>query len=159
MMSTTPAELQSQDPSSQLSTNNTDMLTYAIQKVGFEPDQTAPQVPTDLNGFMQAIDEFPWAAQHSEWDELQDGPLPSVGLINVPEQRELWVTALSDDLDDDYVVISVAMRMHKGLFSKPKPRLTNTLVDVEGRALVNKLCELFARNEYEALDKEIARLE
>ena len=53
------------------------MLTCALQKVGYDHDQTDDGGATSLVEFMSLIDSFPWAAQHREWEEHQSGPLPA----------------------------------------------------------------------------------
>ncbi|WP_408908774.1 hypothetical protein [Variovorax paradoxus] len=98
------------------------MLSYAIQKVGDDFQQTHPQGETTLLGFMAAIDAHPWEQQHREWNEQQDGPLPALVLRNEADQRELWVTLLGDGTDrrGEYQLQSVAMRPRKSFFGKGK---------------------------------------
>jgi hypothetical protein len=134
------------------------MLTCAIQKTGYDYQQTDPQGATDLVAFMAAIDAFPWAEQHREWDEQQDGPLPAVVLRNEPDQRELWVTALGSDRAGSYQLQAVSMQMRKGFFGKAKLEQDATVVDARSRAEVDRLCELFCDGQYEAFDREVARL-
>ncbi|MEZ2297985.1 hypothetical protein [Variovorax sp. RCC_210] len=134
------------------------MLTCAIQKTGYDYQQTDPQGVTDLVAFMAAIDAFPWAEQHREWDEQQDGPLPAVVLRNEPDQRELWVTALGSDRAGSYQLQAVSMQMRKGFFGKAKPEQDATVVDARSRAEVDRLCELFCDGQYEAFDRGVARL-
>lgn len=134
------------------------MLTCAIQKTGYDYQQTDPQGATDLVAFMAAIDAFPWAEQHREWDEQQDGPLPAVVLRNEPDQRELWVTALGSDRAGSYQLQAVSMQMRKGFFGKAKLEQDATVVDARSRAEVERLCELFCDGQYEAFDREVARL-
>ena len=95
------------------------MLTYAIQHVG-DNLPLEPQGATDFLAFRQAIDAFPWAAEHAKWDELQEGPFPALVLQNTAEQRELWVTALGADVRVDFELQSVSMRLSKSFFGKPK---------------------------------------
>lgn len=135
------------------------MLTYAIQKVG----ETLPlesQGATDLIAFRRAIDAFPWAAQHTEWDERQDGPLPALVLQDAAAERELWVTALGfgTDLSGAYLLQSVSMKFRKALFGKGRMVQDATLVDAPSRNEVDRLCELFCDGQYEALDREVARM-
>lgn len=134
------------------------MLTCAIQKTGYDYQQTDPQGATDLVAFMAAIDAFPWAEQYREWDEQQDGPLPAVVLRNEPDQRELWVTALGSDRAGSYQLQAVSMQMRKGFFGNAKLEQDATLVDARSRAEVDRLCELFCDGQYEAFDREVARL-
>lgn len=134
------------------------MLTCAIQKTGYDYQQTDPQGATDLVAFMAAIDAFPWAEQHREWDERQDGPLPAVVLRNEPDQRELWVTALGSDRAGSYQLQAVSMQMRKGFFGKAKLEQDATVVDARSRAEVDRLCELFCDGQYDAFDREVARL-
>lgn len=134
------------------------MLTCAIQKTGYDYQQTDPQGATDLVAFMAAIDAFPWAEQHREWDEQQDGPLPAVVLRNEPDQRELWVTALGSDRAGSYQLQAVSMQMRKDFFGKAKLEQDATVVDARSRAEVDRLCELFCDGQYEAFDREVARL-
>lgn len=134
------------------------MLTCAIQKTGYDYQQTDPQGATDLVAFMAAIDAFPWAEQHREWDEQQDGPLPAVVLRNEPDRRELWVTALGSDRAGSYQLQAVSMQMRKGFFGKAKLEQDATVVDARSRAEVDRLCELFCDGQYEAFDREVTRL-
>lgn len=134
------------------------MLTYAIQKTGYDHHQTDPQGETNLVAFMAAIDAFPWAEQHREWDEQQDGPLPTLVLQNEADQRELWVTALSADLSSSYQLQAVSMQLRKGFFGKAKLEKDATVVDARSRAEVDRLCELFCDAQYDAFDREVARL-
>jgi len=134
------------------------MLTYAIQKVGYDHQQTDPQGETSLVAFMAAIDAFPWAEQHKAWDEAQEGPLPALVLLNDADQRQLWVTALGADRTGGYQLQSVAMRMRKGFFGKGKLEQDATVADARSRGEVDRLCELFCDAQYDALDREVERL-
>ncbi|QQK01011.1 hypothetical protein JG536_23625 [Burkholderia ambifaria] len=135
------------------------MLTYAIQKAGYEFDQLDPQGVTDYASFVRAFDAFPWAAQHAEWDDTQEGPLPALVLQQADDQRELWVTALSDALSDGFQLNAVAMRMKKGLFGIGKGKLEQHVdtIDVDSRADVDTLCRLFCDRQYDELDRLVAR--
>lgn len=134
------------------------MLTYAFQKVG-DGLPLEPQGATDFLAFREAIDAYPWVAQHALWEE-QDGALPAVVLQDATAQRELWVTVLGkgDDLSGDYLVHSVSMQFRKGFFGKGKVVQDTSLADVPSRTVLDRLCELFCDGQYEALDREIARM-
>lgn len=138
------------------------MLTYAIQKVGYDHQQTDPQGETNLIAFMAAIDAFPWREQHQAWDEAQEGSLPALVLCNDAEQRQLWVTALGTGTTGgtagSYQLQSVAMRMRKGFFGKGKLAQDATVADARNRGEVDRLCELFCDGQYDALDREVERL-
>lgn len=134
------------------------MLTFAIQKTGYDYHQTDPQGETDLVAFQSAIDAFPWAEQHQAWEEEQEGPLPALVLQNEADQRALWVTALGTDRAGSYQLQSVSMKLRKGFFGKGKLEQDATVVDARSRAEVDRLCELFCDVQYEALDREVARL-
>lgn len=96
------------------------MLSYAIQKVGFDFDQLEPQGPIDLTGMLRAIDGFPWREQLQDWNEEQDGPLPALVLECEAERRQLWITALGEGLGQDFQLQSVSTQVRKGLFGKPR---------------------------------------
>ncbi|KER74141.1 hypothetical protein HR51_03445 [Burkholderia cepacia] len=135
------------------------MLTYSIQKVGYAFDQLDPQGATDYASFTQAFDAFPWAAQHAEWDDTQEGPLPALVLQHADDQRELWVTALSDAQADGFQLNAVSMRMKKGLFGIGKGKLEQHVdtIDVDTRADVDTLCRLFCDRQYDELDRLVAQ--
>ncbi|MGS0892026.1 hypothetical protein ACVBGC_05610 [Burkholderia stagnalis] len=135
------------------------MLTYSIQKTGYAFDQLDPQGATDYPSFMRAFDAFPWAAQHAEWDDTQDGPLPALVLQHADDQRELWVTALSDAHSAGFQLHSVSMRVKKGLFGigKGKPEQHVETIDVDRRADVETLCQAFCDRRYDELDRLVAR--
>ncbi|AYQ42615.1 hypothetical protein BLA9940_04236 [Burkholderia aenigmatica] len=135
------------------------MLTYSIQKVGYQFDQLDSQGATDYPSFTQAFDVFPWAAQHAEWDDTQEGPLPALVLQHADDQRELWVTALSDAHADGFQLNAVSMRMKKGLFGIGKGKLEQHVdtIDVDTRADVDTLCRLFCDRQYDELDRLVAR--
>ena len=133
------------------------MLSYAIQKAGYDYQQTDPQGATDLAGFLGAIDSFPWTSQHVEWDEKgQDGPLPAVILQNADDQRELWVTALSDWRS--FQIQSVSQQPRKSLFGKPKMEQDVTVTEAPSRAELETLCRQFCGRDYAGLDQEVKRL-
>ncbi|WP_321918676.1 hypothetical protein [Burkholderia cepacia] len=135
------------------------MLTYAIQKTGYDYTQLDPQGATDYASFTRAFDTFPWAAQHAEWDDTQEGPLPALVLQRADDQRELWVTALSDAHADGFQLNAVSMRMKKGLFGIGKGKLERHVdtIDVDTRAEVDTLCRLFCDRRYDELDQLVAR--
>ncbi|MBN3774509.1 MULTISPECIES: hypothetical protein [Burkholderia] len=135
------------------------MLTYSIQKVGYDFKQLDPQGATDYPSFTQAFDAFPWAAQHAEWDDKQDGPLPALVLQHADDQRELWVTALSDAHADGFQLNAVSMRMKKGLFGIGKGKLEQQVdtIDVRKRTDVDTLCRLFCDRQYDELDRVVAQ--
>ncbi|VWB38962.1 hypothetical protein [Burkholderia lata] len=135
------------------------MLTCSVQKVGYAFDQLDPQGATDYASFMLAFDAFPWAAQHAEWDDTQEGPFPGLVLQHADDQRELWVTALSDAHADGFQLNAVSMRMKKGLFGIGKGKLEQHVdtIDVDTRADVDTLCRLFCDRQYDELDRVVAR--
>lgn len=135
------------------------MLTYAIQKVG-DDLPLEPQGSTDFLAFRQAVDAFLWVAEHALWDERQEGALPAVVLQDGAAQRELWVTVLGNgkDLSGAYLVQSVSMQFRKSFFGKGKTVQDATLADAPSRVEVDRLCELFCDGQFEALDREVARL-
>ncbi|MCA8253025.1 hypothetical protein LGM89_07105 [Burkholderia sp. AU31624] len=135
------------------------MLTYSVQKVGYAFEQLEQQGATDYPSFTQAFDAFPWAAQHAEWDDKQDGPLPALVLQHADDQRELWVTALSDAHAGGFQLNAVSMRMKKGLFGIGKGKLEQHVdtIDVDTRADVDTLCRLFCDRQYDELDRLVAR--
>ncbi len=135
------------------------MLTYSVQKVGYAFDQLDPQGATDYASFTQAFDAFPWAAQHAEWDDTQEGPLPALVLQHEDDQRELWVTALSNAQSDGFQLNAVSMCMKKGLFGIGKGKLEQHVdtIDVDTRADVDTLCRLFCDRQYDELDGLVAR--
>ncbi|RQT20530.1 hypothetical protein [Burkholderia contaminans] len=135
------------------------MLTYSVQKVGYAFEQLDLQGATDYASFTQAFDAFPWAAQHAEWDDTQDGPLPALVLQQADDQRELWVTALRDAHADGFQLNAVSMRMKKGLFGIGKGKLEQHVdtIDVDTRAEVDTLCRLFCDRQYDELDRLVAR--
>ncbi|KFG97548.1 hypothetical protein GQ56_0108355 [Burkholderia paludis] len=136
------------------------MLTYSVQKVGYDFNQLDPQGATDYASFTQAFDAFPWPAQHAEWDEAQEGPLPALVLQQADDQRELWVTALGDAHAEGFQLHAVSMRVKKGLFGigKEKQERYVETIDVEKRADVDALCRLFCERQYDELDRLVARL-
>ena len=134
------------------------MLTYAIQRVGYDYKQTDPQGETNLIAFMAAIDAFPWAEQLAQWDEQQDGPLPTLVLQNESDQRELWISALGEGRNLSYQLQSMSMQMRKGFFGEAKLEQDVTVVDESSRGEVDRLCELFCDGQYEVFDREVARL-
>lgn len=135
------------------------MLTYSVQKVGYDFDQLDPQGATDYASFMHAFDAFPWVEQHAQWDDTQTGPLPALVLQHADDQRELWVTALSDAHASGFQLFAVSMRMKKGLFGLGKGKLERNVdtIDVESRADVDTLCRLFCDRRYDELDRLAAR--
>ncbi|WP_241300686.1 hypothetical protein [Burkholderia stabilis] len=135
------------------------MLTYSIQKVGYDYTQLDSQGATDYASFIHAFDAFPWAVQQAEWDQIQDGPFPALVLQHADDQRELWVTALKDASANGFQLNAVSMRMKKGLFGmgKLKPEQYVETIDVEKRADVDTLCRLFCDRQYDELDRLVAR--
>lgn len=135
------------------------MLTYAIQKTGYDFNRLDPQGATDYASFTQAFDAFPWVAQHAEWNETQEGPLPALVLQQADDQRELWVTALADAHSDGFQLNVVSMRMKKGLFGIGKGKLEQHVdtIDVGARADVDTLCRLFCDRQYDELDRLVAQ--
>lgn len=132
------------------------MLQHALQKAGYDYQQTDPLGPTDLAGFLATIDEFAWDAQHAAWDENgQDGALPAVILQNPDDQRELWVTAFDDG---SFQVQSVSLQPRKSLFGKPKMEQDATVTEAPDRAAMETLCRQFCGGDYAALDQEVKRL-
>ena len=85
-------------------------------------------------------------------------PLPALVLQSEADQRQLWITALGEDLGESFQLQSVSMKTRKSFFGKAKSEQDVTVVDVEGRSAVNKLCELFSQRQFEALDQEVDRL-
>ncbi|MCA8089295.1 hypothetical protein LGM65_00090 [Burkholderia anthina] len=135
------------------------MLTYSTQKVGYDYNQLDPEGATDYASFTQAFDAFPWAAQHADWNALQDGPLPALVLQHAGDQRELWISALSDAHSDGFQLNVVSMRMKKGLFGMGKAKLEQYVetIDVRKRVDVDTLCRLFCDGHYDELDRLAAR--
>ncbi|WP_322024289.1 hypothetical protein [Burkholderia sp. BCC1977] len=135
------------------------MLTCSIQEVGYGFEQLDSQGATDYPSFMRAFDTFPWVAQHAEWNELQDGPLPALVLWHAGDQRELWISALSDAHSDGFQLNAVSMRMKKGLFGIGSGKLAQDVetIDVRKRADVDTLCRLFCDRQYDELDRLVAR--
>ncbi|WP_175782943.1 hypothetical protein [Burkholderia anthina] len=135
------------------------MLTYSTQKVGYDYNQLDPEGATDYASFTQAFDAFPWVAQHTEWNVLQDGPLPALVLQHAGDQRELWISALRDAHADGFQLNAVSMRMKKGLFGMGKAKLEQTVetIDVRKRVDVDTLCRLFCDRHYDELDRLVAR--
>ncbi|AXK61723.1 MULTISPECIES: hypothetical protein [Burkholderia] len=135
------------------------MLTYSTQKVGYDYNQLDPEGATDYASFTQAFDAFPWAAQHADWNALQDGPLPALVLQHAGDQRELWISALSDAHSDGFQLNVVSMRMKKGLFGMGKAKLEQYVetIDVRKRVDVDTLCRLFCDGHYDELDRLVAR--
>ncbi|MDA7415304.1 hypothetical protein PGB34_02905 [Xenophilus arseniciresistens] len=134
------------------------MLSHAVQYVGDAYDHSTPLGPIDGAGFKAAIDDFPWAAQHAQWDKAQEGPLPCLILRAEVDQRELWVTALGGEPGDAYQLQSVSIQMRKSLFGKPKAQHDATAFDVDDRATVDQLIDLFASASYAQLDAQVQRL-
>ncbi|WP_144107346.1 hypothetical protein [Paraburkholderia sp. BCC1886] len=137
------------------------MLTYAIQKAGYDYDQLDSQGSTDFAGFIRALENFPWAAQLALWNETQDGPLPALVLKNEEDQRELWISVLGTELGESFQLNAVSMQEKKGLFGFGKPKMDRTVTtfNVEGRSKVDRLCELLCSREYALLDEEVTRLD
>lgn len=135
------------------------MLTYAIQKSRYDYGQLDQQGVINFDGFMHAIDTFPWAEQLLAWDEVQDGPLPSLVLQNEKAERELWVMVIGSDLGNSFQVTAVWMRPHKGLFGLGKEKMVKETVtiDIDQRQELNQLCQLFFASQYEDLEREVAR--
>lgn len=133
------------------------MLTYSIQKAGYDFTQLDPQGATDFPSFMNAFDAFPWAAQYIEWNETQEGPIPALVLQQTDDRRELWVSALSDDLTRSFQLNSVSMRTKKSLFGKEKLEQDVATIDVRRRADVDVLCRLFCEGQYAELDRLVAQ--
>ncbi|MEK6346525.1 MAG: hypothetical protein V4764_03535 [Burkholderia sp.] len=137
------------------------MLTYAIQKTGDDYSQLDPQGPIDYAGFIHALEQFPRAQQLAQWDDDQSGPLPALVLRHGGDQRELWVSALGAGLGEDFQLNAVAMREKKPRFGFGKPSIEKDVVtfDVESRADVDRLCQLFCSAQYAAFDEDVARLD
>ncbi|MBA1362946.1 hypothetical protein [Burkholderia gladioli] len=136
------------------------MLTYAIQKTGYDYAQLDSQGNTDFDGFIGALERFPWSAQLARWNEVQDGPLPAMVLSNEADRRELWISALGAGLADSFQLNVVAMREKKALFGLGKPKLDRevTSFEVYARADLDRLCRLFCNAQYADLDREVAKL-
>jgi hypothetical protein len=129
------------------------MLTYSIQKAGYDFQQLDAQGGTDFRSFMAAFDAFPWGAQYAEWNETQEGPIPALVLQETDDRRELWVSALSDDLTRSFQLNSVTTRARKGLFGKEKLEQDVATIDVKKRDDVETLCQLFCDRQYAELDR------
>jgi hypothetical protein len=136
------------------------MLTYAIQKTGYDYEQLDPQGSVDYDGFVQALASFPWAEQLAQWNDEQSGPLPARVLQDSEARRELWISALGSGLDDSFQLNAVSMHETKGLFGIGKPKTSREVVtfEVETRGDVDRLCRLFCDGQYAQLDEEVVRL-
>ncbi|RYX89574.1 MAG: hypothetical protein EOO28_32580 [Comamonadaceae bacterium] len=144
---------------------------HAIQKTGYEARQTDPRGPVDLDGFIRALDAFPWIDQHIAWDELQDGPLPSIVLQNTADRSELWVTALASpsgsgpisDPDQwiltEYQLHYMSIKPRKSLFGFGKETLSETFesAEVETREQMIALCRLFYEGRQDELDRALKK--
>jgi hypothetical protein len=130
------------------------MLTYSIQKVGYDYQQLDPQGETDFALFMAAFEGYPWGEQYREWSETQDGPIPALVLQYTADGRELWVSALSEDLTRGFQLNSVSMRAKKGLFGigKEKQQQHVETFDVRLRADVDALCKAFCERQFDEVD-------
>ena len=159
------------NPSSFMASASSAQFTHAIQKTGYDARQTDPQGPVDLDGFIRALDAFPWIEQHIAWDELQDGPLPSIVLQNTADKSELWVTALaspsgSGPINDpdvwiltEYQLHYMSIKPHKALFGFGKETLRETYESgtVETREQMIALCQLFYEGRQEELDRSLKK--
>lgn len=135
------------------------MLTCAIQRVGYDHDQTDDHGATSLNEFLALIDDFPWDVQHREWDREQSGPFPAVVLRHAERERQLWVTRLGDSVADAgaYQLQSVRMVERKSLFGKRTREQHAQVIDVDSRDDVELLCRLFCEGRHDELDSQVAR--
>jgi hypothetical protein len=129
------------------------MLTYSIQKVGYDYQQLDAQGETDFTSFIAAFEAFPWGEQYREWNETQDGPLPALVLQFKEDGRELWVSALSDDLTRDFQLNSVSMRTKKGLFGKETQQQNVETFNIRYREDLNTLCLAFCQRQFEEVDR------
>ncbi|GAB2871896.1 hypothetical protein GCM10027093_04410 [Paraburkholderia jirisanensis] len=131
------------------------MLTYSIQKVGYDYQQLDAQGETDFTSFIAAFEAFPWGEQYREWNETQDGPLPALVLQYKEDGRELWVSALSNDLTRDFQLNSVSMRTKKGLFGIGKETQQQHVetFDIRLRDDVDALCLAFCQRQFEEVDR------
>ncbi|AJK50782.1 hypothetical protein [Burkholderia plantarii] len=136
------------------------MLTYAIQKTGYDYEQLDPQGSVDYDGFIHALERFPWAGQLAQWNDEQSGPLPALVLQDAEARRELWISALGTTLGDSFQLNAVSMREKKGWFGMGKPKADREVVtfEVQARGDVDRLCRLFCDGEYAQLDEDVARL-
>lgn len=134
------------------------MLSYAIRWVGEAREHAESQGPIDAAGFKAVIDGFPWAGQHRQWSQRQGGPLPALILSDGATQRELWISALSDDTSADFQVHVVALRKRKTLFGKEKLDKEVWTVDVETRIHLDALIDLMFAAQHEAMDRTVASL-
>jgi hypothetical protein len=136
------------------------MLTYAIQKTGYDYGQLDPQGRTDFDGFIRALESFPWAEQLALWNDTQDGPLPALVLQHTEDQRELWISALGTELDESFQLNAVSVREKKGLFGMGKSKMERdvTTFDVNARTDLDQLCQLFCSRQYALMDQQVLRL-
>ena len=146
-------------------------FTHAVQRVGSNPLHTEPQGPTDLDGFIRAIDVFPWIEQHIAWNETQEGPLPAVVLQNTASKSELWVTALASPTANDvngipeqwvltdYQLHHVSIKPHKTLFGFGKEVMKESAetASAETREEALEWCRLFHQGQTEALERAFER--
>jgi hypothetical protein len=128
-------------------------FTYALQKTGYAYDQTDPQGPTDLDGFMRALDAFPWTEQLVAWDELQDGPLPGLVLTHTASKAELWVGAMGLQEISGYQLHYASMQVKKAMFGMGKEKEHRVVItaDVDTRQEADDLCRLFYEGQTDAL--------
>lgn len=133
------------------------MPTYAIQRVSNDSPIDIPG-ETDFDSFMQVVEAFPWAAQHRQWNETQEGPLPAVVLQDKLNLRELWVISLGAEPNTSWLLHAVSMQLKKPFFGKAKLEQDRVTLDLDRRGEVDLLCRFFCESRYEELDRTVAEL-
>lgn len=133
------------------------MFTYNIQLAGYDYYQYDEKGEVDIQGFIKAIEQFPWMEQLEKYNQIQQGCSATISVTNHTTNNALWVSIAGNKDNYNYLIGYVYPKATKGFLGLGKEKIKRwiDIYNVDDLVLIKKYFSLFFNGDEALLQEQL----
>lgn len=134
-------------------------FTWTIQQAGYDFDRYDHKGKTDYSEFIGAFEAFPWAEQHQEYNQKNEGASATLSVKDAQTDTSLWVSIAGDNENPFFLVGYIYEKKTKSLFGKEKKKKWMEIYAVFEKSDVPQYFELYFQRSFADLHIHLKKLD
>jgi hypothetical protein len=137
------------------------MFTYNIQLAGYDYSQYDEKGEVDIQGFIKAIEQFPWMEQLEKYNQIQQGCSATISVTNLNTNNTLWVSIAGNRDSYNYLIGYIYPKATKGFLGLGKEKIKRwiDIYNVDDFVLIKNYFSVFFNGDEALLQEQISQEE
>jgi hypothetical protein len=137
------------------------MFTYNIQLAGYDYSKYDEKGEVDIQGFIKAIEQFPWMEQLEKYNQIQQGCSATISVTNLNTNNALWISIAGNRDNYNYLIGYVYPKATKGFLGLGKEKIKRwiDIYNVDDFVLIKNYFSVFFNGDEALLQEQLSQEE